>query len=182
VQSKDSPTRWGCSTRGGVRPCMTGWQLAAITVGAPTVGTSVVVYPTSHHRRWSRVSFKISGGERRFLPQLANNKKSMVSGSTPRHLYYRGKLKRPFGTHVRDSAQWARHLGLFWQIGFATPRSLRVGMEPTHQQRQSTRCGKVARVASHHGHDFEKNTWPPFLNEVTPISQWHGATPRVGCK
>jgi hypothetical protein len=35
---------------------------------------------------------------------------------------------------------------------------------------------------SHHDHDFKKNVWTPFLDEVTAISQRHGANPPVGCK
>jgi hypothetical protein len=37
-------------------------------------------------------------------------------------------------------------------------------------------------MVSHHTHDFEKNAWPLFLDGVTPTSQWHGATSRVGHK
>jgi hypothetical protein len=68
---------------------------------------------TSHHGQWGGVSFKISGEEMRFLSQLTEDQKSKVSGLTPRYLYRRGKMKRPFGTHIRDSAWRARRLGLF---------------------------------------------------------------------
>jgi hypothetical protein len=90
---------------------------------------------------------------------------------TPHRLYSTGKPKHPFETHVMHNTWWASCLDLFCQTSYATPRSLWVGTELAHQQRQSTRCDKVAGVASHHDHDFEKNVWPPFLDEVTPISQ-----------
>jgi hypothetical protein len=57
-----------------------------------------------------------------------------------------------------------------------------VGTQPAHQKHQSTRRGKAVRVMSHHDHDFKKNVWTPFLDEVTAISQRHGANPPVGCK
>jgi hypothetical protein len=56
-----------------------------------------MISPTSHRGQWSRVSFKIIGGERRFLSQLTEDQKNKVSGLTPRYLYNRGKPKRPFG-------------------------------------------------------------------------------------
>jgi hypothetical protein len=40
-----------------------------------------------------RVTFKISGREKPFLSQLAEDQKSKVSGLTPRYLYRKGKLK-----------------------------------------------------------------------------------------
>jgi hypothetical protein len=33
-------------------------------VGAPAARMFVMISPTSHHRQWSRASFKISGEER----------------------------------------------------------------------------------------------------------------------
>jgi hypothetical protein len=75
-----------------------------IVVGAPTVRTFDMISSTSHHGQWGGVSFKISGEERQFQSQLTEDKKSKVSGSAPHYLYHRRKLKRPFGTHVRDSA------------------------------------------------------------------------------
>jgi hypothetical protein len=63
-----------------------------------------VVSPTSHHRQWSRASFKISGDEWQFLSQHSEDRKSNVSGSAPRRL---------FGTHTRDNARHARCTCLF---------------------------------------------------------------------
>jgi hypothetical protein len=61
----------------------------------------------------------------------------------------------------------------------AAPHLLRVGAKSTRQQRSSTWHGEAAMKVSHH---FEKSVWPLFLDEITPTSQRHGATPCVGCK
>jgi hypothetical protein len=58
-------------------------------------------------------SFRINGGERRFPSQLIEDQKNKVSGSTPRCLYCRGKLKWPLRTHVRDSEWNAWHFDFF---------------------------------------------------------------------
>jgi hypothetical protein len=98
--SRDSPSRRGCLTRGGICPCAMGWQLAVIAVGAPTMGTSVVVSPISHHGQWSRASFKISSRERWLPLQLAEDQKSKVSGFRPNSL----KTKRPKEQELQDHA------------------------------------------------------------------------------
>jgi hypothetical protein len=90
-----------------------GQRLAVIAMGAPTTETFAMVSPTSHRGRQNKVSFKIGGGERRFLSQLVKDQKSKANGSTPCCLYHRGKSKRPFGTHARDNAWCARHHDLF---------------------------------------------------------------------
>jgi hypothetical protein len=56
---------------------------------------------------------------------------------------------------------------------------LRVVVEPTRQQRQSTRCSEAARKVSHQADDFKKSVWPLFLDGVTPTGQWHGAVIKV---
>jgi hypothetical protein len=58
-----------------------GQQLAMIMVGAPTARTFVMISLTSHHRKWSGATFKISGEERRFLSQITEDQKSKVSNS-----------------------------------------------------------------------------------------------------
>jgi hypothetical protein len=93
---KTPPNRWRCPTGGDVLPCLKGQRLAAIMAGAPAGRTYAVVTPISHHGQWSGGSFKISGEERRFLSKLAEDRKRKVSGSAPRYLYHREKLKRSF--------------------------------------------------------------------------------------
>jgi hypothetical protein len=61
-----------------------------IVMGAPAMGTSAIVTPTSHRRQWSRVSFQISSREMQFLSNLTEDQKSKVSSSTPPCLYHRG--------------------------------------------------------------------------------------------
>jgi hypothetical protein len=141
-----------------------------------------MISPTSHHGQWSGASFKISGEKRQFLSQLAEDQKSKASISAPRYLYRRGKLKRPFRTHARDSAQHARRLGFFRHPSHTTPHSLRVGIEPACQQRRRTRYAKAARKADQHAHNFKKSVWPFFLDGVIPTSQWNSTTPCVGRK
>jgi hypothetical protein len=85
----------------------------AIAAGSPAMGMSAIVTLTSNHRQQSRVSFRIHGGEQRFPPELAEDQKNKVSGSTPYYLCDRGKPKRPFGTHVQDSAWHAWCIDLF---------------------------------------------------------------------
>jgi hypothetical protein len=48
---------------------MMGWQLAAITVGAPAMEMSAIVTVTSHHGQWRWVSFRINDGEKQFPSQ-----------------------------------------------------------------------------------------------------------------
>jgi hypothetical protein len=97
----------------------------AIAVRSPVARTFALISPTSHHGQWSRASFKSCGEERWFLSQLAKDQKSKLSSSAPHSLYHRGKQKRPFGTHGRDSAQRARHLGLF---------AIQAAQHPTHSE------------------------------------------------
>jgi hypothetical protein len=147
-----------------------GWRLAAIEAGAPTAGTFTVISPTSHHEQSSGVTFKINGEERRFISQLAKDQKSKVSGSTPRYLYHRGKLKWPFRTHAWDKARCTKRLSLFAIQATQRPTHCKWGLS-LHVHNVDTQCGEAARKASHHAHNFEKNLWPLFLDEVTPTRQ-----------
>jgi hypothetical protein len=85
----------------------------AIAAGAPATSMFAMISPTSHHGQWSEASFKISGEERQFLSQLAEDQKSKVSNSAPRYLYHRGKPKWSFRTHTWDSARRTKRLVLF---------------------------------------------------------------------
>jgi hypothetical protein len=84
-----------------------------MAVRSPAARTFALISPTSHHGQCCRVSLKSCGEERWFLSQLSNDQKSKLSSLAPHYLYHRGKPKRSFRTHARDSAQCARRLGLF---------------------------------------------------------------------
>jgi hypothetical protein len=105
-------------------------RLAAIAAGTPASSTFAMISPTRHHGQRSGVSFKISGEERRLLSQLIKDQKSKMSGSAPRYLYHRGKLKRPSGTDVRDSARCTKHLSLFSIQAAQCPTHYKYGMSP----------------------------------------------------
>jgi hypothetical protein len=106
------------------------WWLGAIMAGAPTTRMFTVVSPTSHRRQWNRASFKISGEERPFLPQLAGDLKSKVSDSAPCYLYHNEKTKKSFRTHARDSVWCARCLVLFTIQAMECPTHYKWGLCP----------------------------------------------------
>jgi hypothetical protein len=101
-----------------------------MTMGAPTIGMFAMVSPTSHHEQQSRASFKIGGKERRFPSQLTKDQKSKVSGSVPRCLYHKGKLKRPFGTHAWDNARCVVRLSFFVIQAIQCPTRSEWGSNP----------------------------------------------------
>jgi hypothetical protein len=111
------------------------------------------------------MSFKISGEGRQFLSQLIEDRNSKVSGSAPRYLYHRRKLKRRFGTHARDNVWRARHLSLFTTQTVRHPAHCKWGIELAHQQCQPTWRGEVARKASHHAHD-------PAEERMASVPRW----------
>jgi hypothetical protein len=41
-----------------------------IVAGTPAVGVPAIVNPTSHHRQWSRVSFRINSGKGQLLMEI----------------------------------------------------------------------------------------------------------------
>jgi hypothetical protein len=69
--------------------------------GAPAVGTFTTTLATNHHGQqgvgWSS---KINIMGRRFLSQLAKDRKGKVGGLTHRYLHHEGDPKRQLRTHV----------------------------------------------------------------------------------
>jgi hypothetical protein len=157
---------------------MTGWRWATIEVGTPAMGASAIT-PTRHRMQWSRVSFRVNGGKRRFQSNLAKDLKSMVSSSTPHCLYNRGKTKRPYGIHIRESAQWARRLDFFPIRATQSPSHYEWGPGPHVNNINPT---GVARQQGRRVTTLRGVCGLYFIDEVTPTNQQHGVTPHGGSK
>jgi hypothetical protein len=106
-----------------------------------------------------------------------------VSSSTPCYLNLREKLKRPFGTHARDSAWYARRLNLFAIQAIQLPTHSAYGPSPHINNADPPSMARhQGRKVSHHAHDFKKDVWPLFSDRVVPTSRHHDTTVCVGHK
>jgi hypothetical protein len=141
-------------------------------VGASTTRSLALVSPTNHHGQWSGASFKISGKERRFLSQLAKDRKSKANSLTPHYLYHRGNRS----SHLEPMPGIVR--GVLGTLAFSPQSPTYYEWEPIPHINNINLPG-VVRQRSHHAHDFEKSVWPMFFNGVIPTSQWHDTTLRV---
>jgi hypothetical protein len=106
---------------------------------------------------------------------------SKVSGLAHCYLYRTGKLKWSFGTYARDTAQCARHLNPFATQATQPPTDCEWGpsphvnnVDPPGVVRQQGRRAITPTIL--------KSVWPLFFDVVTPTSQRHSTTPRVGGK